>query len=83
MLIRKTSLDMSTRSEALLTSIWEQERIEREENRRLGVYVSTGSRLVLCGACFRLVRKRLNFTDEEKPDAGDECAVCGEYGGKR
>lgn len=75
-------------SESLLGSIWAQERRDDEQNRRLTVYVSTGSRptrsrLVLCGACKSLVSDRLNFTDEEKPDAGDECAVCGEDGKKR
>ena len=73
---------MSTRSENRLTSIWAQERRDDEQNRRLSVYVSTGSRLVLCGACWRLVHDRLNCTDEEKPDAGDECSVCGEDGRK-
>ena len=71
---------MSTRSEERLTEIWEQERREREYDRRLTVYVSTSTneRLVLCGACLRLVEDRLKFTAMEKTLATEGCTICGE-----
>lgn len=70
---------MSTRNEAILGSIWKQERRDDEQDRRLRVYTSTEERLVLCGACLRLVEERLAFTDEAKePLATEGCMICGE-----
>ena len=74
---------MTSPSEGHLQTIWAQERRDDEQNRRLTVYVSTWQRLVLCGACERLVSKRLNFTDEEEALATDGCSICGADGSGR
>ncbi len=74
---------MTSPSEGHLEAIWAQERRDDEQNRRLTVYVSTWQRLVLCGACKRLVSERLNYTDEEEALATDACSICGEEGKSR
>ncbi len=78
---------MGHRTEGHLGAILAQERRDRDQNRHLSAYVSTKAtlhvRLVICDVCFRLVEKRLNYTDEVEVLQDEECLICGEEGVKR